>query len=350
MSQKRNLFILLIALFASMHNPAFGMKRQRPSNHTPPPAKRRRTATFFFLCFSCKEKFHTPGAMNQHFINNCDNTRHWKFIKVEELGNDSEVEDDLGQELIPYHHGYHGLPLTSVEIATEFVSGITNENEVISIAKLVAENATMTDAEYAQYFPKEESPYNATIFLGKEDFSEEESSSEEEEEEYEEFAYEANPHIARTPRQKASQATTPKKIPLKELYFEDGYFRCKKCHCKYRYQGGLSQHFAHHHGHASHTMKKYSKRQATPYDREYLHNGTYSCKRCPFNTTKPVKMRAHISHNQTHKTHTLNYTYDTYKREQFYCCFFPDCGKKYLHENSLRYHFYGHPTHKKYLS
>jgi len=347
--KKRNLLILLIALFASMHNPAFGMKRQRPSEHTPPPAKRRRRTKAdrtdimsVYICLTCKKTFDTRYEMNQHGI---DNARHQNYaiLTRETQHNDSENESGLNPPIegvtrktlirLDEQSGYF---IQSRQVATTFAAA-TTEEELLSIVleftDQVKNNVSMATAPSSSSRRRGQ---NRPIIEREDDSDDEEYDDDDyEEEEYEE--------------EKTKQR--PKRGTIKELYFEDGFFRCKNCTQKYRRPSALSQHFARYSGHASHTMKKYRKQQATPYDREYLHNGTYSCKRCPFNTTKPVEMRNHMTRNRTHKTHTIaNHPYDIYKRGDRYCCFAPDCDKRYSRKEALATHFSRHPNHKQYLS
>jgi len=351
--QKRNLLILLIALFASMHNPAFGMQRQRPSEHTPPPAKRRRltkadrtNSMIFSLCLTCEKTFDTQYKMNQHCI---DNAHHQNYVIItrETQHNDSENESGLNppvegvtRKTIMRFDEQNDSLIQSRQVATRFIPATTEEEEEEDLMNTVLEFAAQVKKD-TPIIPQSSSSSRRRgpkrpIIESEDDSDDAEYEDEdcEEEEEYEE------------------ERTRPKlkRGVLKKLYFEDGFFRCKNCTHKYRHKASLSKHFLGNPGHASHSMQKYPKRQTTPYDKEYLRNGIYSCKKCNFNTIDRVIMRAHISHNQTHKTHTLNSTYDTYKREQFYCCFFPGCNKEYKNKSSFHSHFSSHPTHKKYLS
>jgi len=92
MSHKKNLFILLIVLFASMHNPAFGMKRPRATEDTEP-ASKRRMLTHLYQCLTCQQRFHDSDEMHEHFVQTDDHDTYAIATSHEDVTSTSPEDD-----------------------------------------------------------------------------------------------------------------------------------------------------------------------------------------------------------------------------------------------------------------
>jgi len=159
-NRKRNLFIIFIALFAAMHNPAFGMKRRRSKRNgstlTSPAPKRRKTGVDgtdmvpFYLCLACNETFDTRETMHQHHSEHHEGAGHIKYAtftkETAHNDDDEENEDGFTRRKLTQLYKHNDNLIQAITLASEVVSVSPDEYDLprwMELATQVAENATL---------------------------------------------------------------------------------------------------------------------------------------------------------------------------------------------------------------
>jgi len=346
MNRKRNLFIIFIALFAAMHNPAFGMKRRRQHvkfarEQTEPASKRRKTGINgtdmapFYLCLACNETFDTRETMHQHHSEHHEGAGHIKYATItQETPYD---EDDFIKRKVTRLYKHDGNLIQAITLASEVVSGRPGENYLprwMELANQVAENATLLNTA---------KPFSILLANHRRRLEQDDSEESEEDDEYflpqgqywnddddEEDEDDIPQPRLRQPmrtKRKSRQKRERKKVVLydseEEEEEEDSLAEPGPKITKYMSITGM-------------------------YKIEYLKDdGLFHCNVCAYKNCLTFYLRNHFRLNPTHKTHIV-FSYLPYKKGNRYCCPHKDCNEKYRQPHGLKQHFGRLPHHKDY--